>query len=123
MNNDKIFLRERRHARVRKKVSGTEERPRLTVYKSLNHMYAQVINDVVGHTIASASTIDKEFRLSGEQKGHQGNVNAAKKVGEMIARKSKEKGVGKVVFDKGGFKYHGRIKALADAAREAGLEF
>ncbi|MBF0538037.1 MAG: 50S ribosomal protein L18 [Nitrospirae bacterium] len=120
MKNDKIYLRQRRHERVRKKVEGTVQRPRLSVYKSLNHMYAQLINDAEGVTLAFASTLDKALRT---QEGHKGNVVAAKKVGELIAQKAKEKGITKVVFDKGGFKYHGRVKALADAARQSGLEF
>ncbi|MBF0342760.1 MAG: 50S ribosomal protein L18 [Nitrospirae bacterium] len=120
MKNEKIYLRQRRHDRVRKKVVGTLERPRLSVYKSLNHMYAQLINDTEGVTLAYASTLDKSLK---SDSGHKGNVIAAKKVGELIALKAKEKGITKVVFDKGGFKYHGRVKALADAARQSGLEF
>jgi len=107
-------IRKRIHARIREKISGTTERPRLNVYRSLNHIYAQVIDDVKGETIATASTI----------KGKTGgNVAAAKEIGKTIAERAKEKGVTKVVFDRGGYLYHGRIKALADAAREAGLEF
>ncbi|KWT83410.1 MAG: 50S ribosomal protein L18 [Nitrospirota bacterium] len=117
---EKIELRQRRHKRVRKKVTGTEERPRLTVYKSLSHMYAQMIDDTKGQTLAHASTLDKSLKT---ETGHKGNVAAAKKVGALIAQKAKEKGISKAVFDKGGFKYHGRVKALAEAAREAGLEF
>ena len=120
MSTDKIELRERRHKRVRKNVVGTPERPRLSVYKSLNHIYAQIINDVSGMTIAFASTLDASFK---SQTGHKGNVGNAKVVGRLIAEKAKGKGILKVAFDKGGFKYHGRVKALADAAREAGLEF
>jgi large subunit ribosomal protein L18 len=116
----KIELRQKRHKRVRKKVNGTEERPRLTVYKSLSHMYAQIIDDAKGHTLAQASTLDKSLKA---ETGHKGNITAAKKVGALIAQKAQEKGIKKAVFDKGGFKYHGRVKALADAAREAGLEF
>jgi large subunit ribosomal protein L18 len=116
----KIALRERRHRRVRYKVVGSAERPRLAVFKSNSHMYAQVIDDGLGHTIASASTLDAELK---EIKGGKGNVVAAKMVGELVARRAKAKGVAAVVFDKGGFKYHGRVKALADSARDAGLKF
>ncbi|MBF0464598.1 MAG: 50S ribosomal protein L18 [Nitrospirae bacterium] len=120
MNRDKIELRERRHLRVRKKVTGTQERPRLTVYKSLNHMYAQIIDDTVGRTLVSASTLEKEMRQSAS---HKGNVKSASLIGDIIAKRAKDKGIQKVVFDKGGFKYHGRVEAVARAAREAGLEF
>ncbi len=112
--------RERRHVRIRKKVLGTPERPRLSVYRSLNHVYAQLIDDSQGKTIVAASTLDKEF---GSQQGHKGNVSTAKKVGELIAARALQKGLKKVVFDRGGYMYHGRVKALADGAREAGLEF
>jgi len=107
-------IRKRIHDRIRRKISGTAERPRLNVYRSLNHIYAQVIDDQAGVTIASASTIKVKTG---------GNVAAAKEIGKTIAELAKEKGVTKVVFDRGGYLYHGRIKALADAAREAGLEF
>ena len=107
-------IRKRIHERIRRKLSGTAERPRLNVYRSVNHIYAQVIDDQNGTTIASASTIKLK---SG------GNVAAAKEIGKAIAERAKEKGVKKVVFDRGGYLYHGRVKALADAAREAGLEF
>ncbi len=120
MGKDKNFLKKRRHKRVRKKVSGTPERPRLSVYRSLNQIYSQIIDDVNSHTIACASTLDKKLK---EMKGHKGNIQSAKKVGELISSKAKEKGIKKVVFDRGGYKYHGRLKALADAARESGLEF
>jgi len=113
-------LRQRRHERVRKKVAGTPQRPRLAVYRSEHHIYAQVIDDSVGQTVASASTMDKT--LKGEVK-YGGNVEAAKKVGQLVAERAKEKGVTQVVFDRGGFAYHGRVAALADAAREGGLEF
>ena len=107
-------IRKRIHDRIRRKISGTAERPRLNVYRSVNHIYAQVIDDQAGVTIASASTIKVKTG---------GNVAAAKEIGKTIAELAKEKGVTKVVFDRGGYLYHGRIKALADAAREAGLEF
>ena len=120
MINKKVLLRERRHKRVRYKVVGSAERPRLAVFKSNAHMYAQVIDDGLGVTIASASTLDGELK---DFKGSKGNAASAKKVGELVARRAKAKGVASVVFDKGGFKYHGRVKALADSAREAGLVF
>ena len=113
----KKAIRERIHVRIRKKLAGTKERPRLAVYRSVSHIYAQVIDDVEGKTLASASTVDKTAKTNG------GNVAAAKTIGKLVAERAKEKGVTKVVFDRGGYQYHGRIKALADAAREAGLEF
>ncbi len=111
-------LRTRRHARVRVKVSGTPERPRLSVFRSNRHIVAQVIDDVAGHTIAAASTVEAPLRA-----GATGNVAAAEEVGRLVAARAREKGVSKVVFDRGGSRYHGRVAALADAAREAGLEF
>jgi large subunit ribosomal protein L18 len=107
------------HERIRKKMQGTAERPRLNVYRSLNHIYVQVIDDLHGKTLVSASSAEgkKEQRPTG------GNVASAKTVGKMIAERAKAKGVTKVVFDRGGYIYHGRVKALADAAREAGLQF
>ena len=116
--HDKIRSREKRHARVRARVVGRAERPRLCVFRSLNHLYAQAIDDAQGATLASASTL--ELRAS---KTRTGNLEAAKKVGEMIAARLKEKGLEKVVFDRGGYLYHGRVKAVADAARAAGLKF
>jgi large subunit ribosomal protein L18 len=112
--------RERRHLRVRKKVYGTAERPRLNVYRSEMHIYAQVINDDLGVTIAAASSIDKELK---ETIKLGSNKEAAKVVGELVAKRAIDKGIKQVVFDRGGYIYHGRIKELADAAREAGLEF
>jgi len=112
--------RERIHNRVRLTVSGTSERPRLCVYRSLDHIYAQVIDDRAGKTLVSASSADKTTKQN--LKGG-GNVAAAKVVGKEIANRAKAAGVSKVVFDRGGYKYHGRVKALADAAREAGLQF
>ena len=111
--------RRRGHDRIRKKVLGTAERPRLNVYRSLNHIYVQVIDDLKGVTLVSASTAEgqKEARNSG------GNVASAKTVGKTIAERAKAKGISKVVFDRGGYIYHGRVKAIADAAREAGLQF
>ncbi len=112
-------VRGRVHERIRKKLAGTQERPRLNVYRSLNHIYAQVIDDMDGKTIVSANS-----REGGKgEKRTGGNVAAAKAVGKLIAERAKQKGVTKVVFDRGGYIYHGRVKALADAAREAGLQF
>jgi large subunit ribosomal protein L18 len=116
---DKNQARLKRHLRVRKKIAGTNERPRLSIYRSNCHMYAQIIDDVKGVTLATASTLDKELT----EVGNGGNVDAARKVGELIANRAKSKGIKKVVFDRGGYLYHGRVQALADAAREAGLEF
>jgi large subunit ribosomal protein L18 len=112
--------RERRHRRVRSKVSGSGDRPRLNVFRSLKHIYAQVIDDNAGHTLAAASTIDGELtaQCSGLDK-----TECAKLVGRVIADRAKAAGVSAVVFDRGGYQYHGRVKALAEAAREAGLEF
>jgi large subunit ribosomal protein L18 len=115
---DKNAVRKKRHARVRAKLSGTAARPRLNVYRSNKHIYAQIIDDVNSVTIASASTLDKELSFEST-----GNVDAAQKVGELVAKRAIEKGIKEVVFDRGGYLYHGRVKALADAAREAGLQF
>jgi large subunit ribosomal protein L18 len=115
-----LTARQKRKARIRKKVSGTPDRPRLTVYKSLNHVYAQVVDDSTGRTLAAASTVSKALR--GEVK-EDSKTDAAKKVGAAVARAAMEKGVTKVVFDRNGFDYHGRIAAVAQAAREAGLQF
>lgn len=115
-----VLARSRRHTRVRKKVSGTAERPRLNVYRSAQHIYAQVIDDVAGHTLAAASDADKA--LEGDVKGKTKTERAAI-VGKAIAERAKKNGIEAVVFDRGGFKYHGRVQALADAAREAGLGF
>ncbi|MFE5324581.1 50S ribosomal protein L18 [Paenibacillus sp. NPDC056579] len=117
---DKNKARLKRHLRVRKKIQGTTERPRLNIFRSSKHMYAQLIDDVKGVTIASASTQDKELK---DSIGNGGNVEAARKVGALIAERAKNNGVEQVVFDRGGYLYHGRVQALADAAREAGLEF
>ncbi len=113
-------MRKRRHERVRKRLAGTAKCPRLNVYRSLNQIYAQVIDDSKGHTLASASTLDSELKkkLKGLKKTEQ-----ARLVGELVAERAKEQGVRQVVFDRGGYKYHGRVKALAEAARESGLKF
>ncbi|MDX9714878.1 MAG: 50S ribosomal protein L18 [Dissulfurispiraceae bacterium] len=116
----KEVSRKRRHIRIRKKISGTAERPRLCVFRSLTNIYAQIIDDVKGVTIVAASSQDKEIK---ETKGHKGNVDAAKKVGALVAAKAQKAGIKSVVFDRGGYVYHGRIKALAESARETGLEF
>jgi large subunit ribosomal protein L18 len=112
--------RERRHVHVRKHVSGTPERPRLNVFRSLGHIYAQIIDDNAGRTLASSSTIDREIR--GKVVGLP-KTDQAKVVGKMVAERAIANGITKVVFDRAGYKYHGRVKALAEAAREAGLEF
>jgi large subunit ribosomal protein L18 len=111
-------LRQRRHRRVRKHVSGTAERPRLAVFRSNKHISAQVIDDLAGRTLAAASTVEPSLKAGGT-----GNRDAATKVGKLLAERAKAAGVTKVVFDRGGFSYHGRVAAVADAAREAGLEF
>ena len=112
--------REKRHKRIRKKVFGTESRLRLSVYRSLNNIYAQLIDDTKGQTVASASSLDSPVK---DMKQHKGNIITAKEVGGLIASKAREKGIKQVVFDRSGYLYHGSIKALAEAAREAGLEF
>ena len=112
------------HIRIRKKIVGTSERPRLSVYRSVSHVYAQVIDDTKGATLVSAGTVAKgKGATKDEKRPTGGNVASAKEIGKLIAERAKEKGIKKVVFDRGGYLYHGRIKALADAAREAGLEF
>jgi len=117
---DKNKARMRRHLRVRKKIEGTTERPRLNIFRSSKHIYAQIIDDSQGVTLVAASTLDKSIQ---EENSNGGNVEAARKVGKLIAERAKEKGLNSVVFDRGGYLYHGRVQALADAAREAGLEF
>lgn len=120
MAQGKEKSRQRRHVRLRKKVHGTAAKPRLSVYKSLSHIYAQLIDDAAGKTIASASSLEKDIQTGIK---HGGNVEAAKKVGASIARKAIGKDIKAVVFDRGGYQYHGCVKALADAAREQGLQF
>jgi large subunit ribosomal protein L18 len=114
--SERNVTRQRVHARIRRKMTGTTERPRLNVYRSLNHIYAQVIDDTTGQTLVSASTLSAKLKTGG-------NVAAAKEVGKLVAERAQQKGIKRVVFDRGGYLYHGRIKALADAARESGLEF
>ena len=109
--------RKKRHKRVRSKISGTPARPRLNVYRSEKHIYAQVIDDTIGHTLCAASSVEKDFEGSGA------NKEAARKVGKMIAERAAGKGIATVVFDRGGYIYHGRVKELAEAAREGGLTF
>ena len=113
-------IAKRRHARVRARISGTAERPRLNVFRSLEHIYAQVIDDTAGHTLVSASTIDRELR---DKVAGKGKSEAAKMVGELIAKRAQQVGIQTVVFDRGGYRFHGRVKALAEGAREAGLKF
>jgi large subunit ribosomal protein L18 len=110
-------IRQRIHRRIRRKVSGTSQRPRLAVYFSNQHVYAQLIDDTEGKTVASASTMDKSFE------GHASNIATAQKVGQLVAERAKAANISDVVFDRGGHLYHGKVKALADAAREAGLKF
>jgi len=117
---NKNASRQKRHLRMRKTVIGTAERPRLNVFRSLNNMYAQIINDATGTTLVAASSLDKDVRESME---YCGNITAAKAVGTAIAQRALAKGIDKVVFDRGGYIYHGRVAALAEAAREAGLQF
>jgi large subunit ribosomal protein L18 len=112
--------RKRRHIRIRKKVSGTPDRLRLSVYRSLNHIYAQIIDDTKGNTLVAASSLDKDLS---DDKSNRGNIKTAKLVGALIAKRALERGIKKIVFDKSGYLYHGSIKALAEATREAGLEF
>jgi large subunit ribosomal protein L18 len=117
---DKKALRQKRHLRVRKNVRGTPEKPRLTVFKSQKHIYAQIIDDTKGVTLVSASTTQKQLKEKLEKTWDE---NAAKEVGKLIAEKAKEKGITEIVFDRSGYKYHGKVKALAEAARETGLKF
>ena len=117
MGESKAIIRQRVHRRIRRKLAGNTQRPRLAVFRSVKHIYAQVIDDSVGHTLAAASSNEKSGIKSG------GNVAGAKAVGKLLAERAKEKGVKAVVFDRGGYLYHGRVKALADGAREGGLDF
>jgi len=114
---EKKEIRSRIHARIRRKLRGTAERPRLAVFRSVAHIYAQLIDDAEGKTLVSASSVDKGAKTNG------GNVAAATAIGKTVAERAKEKGIKRVVFDRGGYQYHGRVKALAEAARAAGLEF
>lgn len=120
MSEQSRQARTRRHRRVRRKVSGTADRPRMNVFRSLQHIYAQVIDDEIGHTLVSASTVDAQVqeRINGLDKTAQARV-----VGQVLAERAMDKGVTKVVFDRGGYKYHGRVKALAEGSRQGGLEF
>ncbi len=114
---EKKEIRSRIHRRIRRKLAGTTERPRLAVFRSVAHIYVQVIDDAQGKTLVSASSVDKGVKTNG------GNIAAAKAIGKLVAERAKEKGIKQVVFDRGGYQYHGRVKALAEAARAAGLEF
>ena len=116
----KVQKRQARHARVRKHISGTPERPRLCVFRSTKHIYAQVIDDTTGNTLAAASTLDQDIKAQAQ---YGGNKAAARLVGGSVAKKAQEKGITEVAFDRGGFLFHGRVKELADGAREAGLKF
>ncbi len=116
-NKDKAGVRRAVHTRIRRKVAGSQERPRLCIFRSLNHIYAQIVDDKQGHTLVAASSTEKDLGKGG------GNIAAAKKIGQEIAKRAIDKGIKKVVFDRGGYIYHGRVKSLAEAAREAGLEF
>ncbi len=120
MKDEKKLARSKRKIRVRSRIKGSSERPRLNVFRSLKHIYAQAVEDTTGRTLVSASTLSPELKGSFR---HGGNVEAAKKVGELIAKKCLEKGIQKVVFDRNGYLYHGRVKALAEAARASGLIF
>ena len=115
---DRNKLRQKKHKSIRKKIAGTAQRPRLSVYRSLKNIFVQIIDDVTGNTLVSASTIEKNAKIE-----NGSNIEAAKKVGESIAKKALDKGITTVVFDRSGYIYTGRVKALADAAREAGLQF
>jgi large subunit ribosomal protein L18 len=114
--DSKNIIRLRVHKRIRSRVSGTQERPRLAVFRSVKHIYAQVIDDTKGHTVVAAGSTEKDTK-------NGGNVAGAKEIGKLVAERAKDKGIKAVVFDRGGYQYHGRVKALAEAAREAGLEF
>jgi large subunit ribosomal protein L18 len=114
--DSKNIIRLRVHKRIRSRVSGTEARPRLAVFRSVKHIYAQVIDDTKGHTVVAASSNEKDLK-------NGGNVAGAKEIGKLVAERAKDKGIKAVVFDRGGYQYHGRVKALAEAAREAGLDF
>lgn len=120
MSRSKREMRLRRHRRVRRKVFGTAARPRLCVFRSLKHIYAQIIDDTQGHTLVAASSAEPSFR---QEVGYGGNVEAARKVGEILAQRAKEKGIEKIAFDRGGYLYHGRVAALAEGARAGGLQF
>ena len=117
---DREAARRRRHARIRRKVVGTPERPRLNVFRSLQHIYVQIVDDWAGHTLVSASTVDSELRAKAEGLS---KTEQARLIGEVAAERALDKGIKRVVFDRGGYKYHGRVRALAEAAREKGLEF
>jgi large subunit ribosomal protein L18 len=113
----------RRHRRVRGKISGTPERPRVAVHRSLKHIYAQAIDDIQGRTLAAATSHEPAFRAQSGKEAHGGNVAGAKMVGQLLAQRVREAGITRVVFDRGGYPYHGRVRSLADGAREGGLEF
>ncbi|HLN13844.1 MAG TPA: 50S ribosomal protein L18 [bacterium] len=119
-HKDRNLNRQRRHLRIRRTVSGTPERPRLSVFRSLSHVYVQLVDDGTGRTLAAASTLDPEIRAQADAASKS---EACKIVGQLIARRAKERGLSQVVFDRGGYQYHGRVRAVAEGAREGGLEF
>ncbi len=119
-HKDRNVSRQRRHLRIRRTVSGTPERPRLSVFRSLSHVYVQLVDDGTGRTLAAASTLDPEIRAQADAANKS---EACKILGQLIARRAKERGLSRVVFDRGGYQYHGRVRAVADGAREGGLEF
>lgn len=121
--NTKRQARLKRKKRIRRKILGTSERPRLSVFRSARHIYAQVIDDIEGRTLVTASSLEKDIQENTELKSEKGKIAIADNVGKRIAERSKEKGIARVVFDRNGFIYHGRVKAVSDGAREAGLEF
>lgn len=118
--NEREEKRRRRHLRIRRRLSGDAERPRLSVFRSVRHIYAQLVDDRCGHTLVAASSLDPEVRA---QHPHGGNVAAARAVGALLGKRARERGISKVAFDRGGYRYHGRVAALAEGAREAGLDF
>lgn len=120
MKTETRIARQRRHARIRAKVKGTNTRPRLCVFRSLSHIYAQVVDDIPGHTLISASTLDPEIK---EEAAGKKKADAAGLVGSLVAKRALSQGINQVIFDRGGYKYHGRVKALAEAARREGLKF
>jgi len=121
--NTKRQARLKRKKRIRRKILGTSERPRLSVFRSARHIYAQIIDDIDGRTLVTASSLEKDIQDNSELKAEKGKIAVADQVGKLVAERSKEKGITRVVFDRNGFIYHGRVKAVSDGAREAGLEF
>jgi len=120
---DKKLARKKRKLRIRKKISGTPERPRLSIFRSARHVYAQIIDDIRGETIVAASSLEKVIREDAELKAAKGKIKLSLAVGKLIAQRAKEKGIQKIVFDRSGFLFHGRVKAISEGAREGGLDF